>query len=106
MTHTTAGFRHVLFSSLGLLAVAFPCPAAPPEAASSRFPASEGWKPLFNGKELEGWKLRNPGAKKVWVACDDVRLDPSNPGDSSRWVPAVAPARCCFVAATAGDPTS
>ena len=62
--------------------MAFPCPAAPPEAASSRFPASEGWKPLFNGKGLEGWKFRNPGAKTVWVACDDVRLDPSNPAQA------------------------
>ncbi len=52
-------------------------PAAPPR--SERFPVSEGWKPLFNGKNLEGWKFRNPAAKKVWVVCDDVRLDPSDP---------------------------
>jgi hypothetical protein len=68
---------------LGLLIVllcAAALPAAPPEPQEERFPSGEGWKPLFNGKDLEGWKFRNPQAKKVWVACDDVRLDPSNPG--------------------------
>jgi hypothetical protein len=39
-----------------------------------------GWKPLFNGKDLDGWKLRNPDAKKVWMVCDQVRLDPKDPG--------------------------
>jgi 3-keto-disaccharide hydrolase len=53
--------------------------AVEPGQASDRFPASEGWKPLFNGKNLEGWKFRNPAARKVWVACDQVRLDPANP---------------------------
>ena len=52
------------------------CRARAPER---RFPSSEGWKPLFNGKDLDGWKFRNPTAKKVWVACDDVRLDPAEP---------------------------
>lgn len=42
-------------------------------------PSSEGWKPLFNGKDLEGWKFRNPNAKKTWVVCDDVKLDPADP---------------------------
>ncbi len=48
-------------------------------AISPRFPSSEGWKPLFNGKDLSGWKFRNPSAAKVWKVCDDVRLDPSDP---------------------------
>jgi hypothetical protein len=43
------------------------------------FPAGKGWKPLFNGKNLDGWKFRSPSAKQVWVACDDVQLDPANP---------------------------
>ena len=51
--------------------------AAEPQA--ERFPRSDGWKPLFNGKNLDGWKPRNPRAKNVWVACDDVRLDPAQP---------------------------
>ena len=48
-----------------------------------KFPAEEGWKPLFNGKDLSGWTFRNPRAKKVWVVCDQVRLDPA---DSARLV--------------------
>jgi hypothetical protein len=41
--------------------------------------ADDRWKPLFNGKDLSGWTARNPRAKKVWVVCDDVRLDPADP---------------------------
>lgn len=51
-------------------------PSQPP---SQRFPASDGWKPLFNGKNLDGWTFRDPTARKAWKVCDDVRLDPSNP---------------------------
>ena len=58
-------------------------PARQP-ARPTVFPASEGWRPLFNGKDLAGWKFRNPRAKKVWIVCDDVRLDPA---DSSRLSP-------------------
>jgi len=46
-------------------------------ADDSRF---AGWRPIFNGFDLTGWTFRNPGAKAVWVVCDDVKLDPSNPG--------------------------
>ena len=42
-------------------------------------PRPGGWRPLFNGKDFSGWKLRNPDAKKTWVVCDDVRLDPADP---------------------------
>jgi Domain of Unknown Function (DUF1080) len=48
------------------------------------FAAESGWKPLFNGKDLAGWTFRNPHAKKVWVVCSEVGLDPA---DSSRLVP-------------------
>jgi hypothetical protein len=71
--------RTLLFSALvlagGLLTLMLPFPTA--RAADA--PASEGWKPLFNGKDLSGWTALNPKAKKVWVACDDVRLDPKDP---------------------------
>lgn len=50
-------------------------------ADDSRF---AGWRPLFNGFDLTGWTPRDPNAPKVWVVCDDVRLDPSNP---ARFVP-------------------
>jgi hypothetical protein len=49
--------------------------AAPPDGSS----AKEGWTPLFNGKDLTGWTFRNPGAKKTWVVCDNVKLDSADP---------------------------
>jgi hypothetical protein len=67
--------------------VGSPVPADEPARAArpaQRFAVEEGWKPLFNGKDLSGWKFRNPGAKKVWVVCDQVQLDPK---DSGRLVP-------------------
>ena len=54
--------------------------AGEPSADSKDFPAAAGWKPLFNCKNLDGWKFRNPAARKVWVVCDQVRLDPGNSG--------------------------
>jgi hypothetical protein len=55
--------------------------AGPPQASQSpgSFRSEDGWKPLFNGKDLSGWTFRNPRAKKVWVVCDAVRLDPADP---------------------------
>ncbi len=48
-------------------------------STASVAPAEDGWNPLFNGKDLSGWTPRNPAAKKVWVACDAVKLDPKDP---------------------------
>jgi hypothetical protein len=61
----------------------------PEEEAEARaqirtFRREDGWKPLFNGTDLSGWVFRNPRARKVWLVCDDVRLDPADP---SRLVP-------------------
>ncbi len=47
--------------------------------APSSYRPEDGWKPLFNGRDLSGWKFRNPDAKKVWIICDDVRLDGKDP---------------------------
>ncbi|MFO0951807.1 MAG: DUF1080 domain-containing protein [Isosphaeraceae bacterium] len=41
--------------------------------------AEPGWRPLFNGKDLEGWTFRRPEARRTWVVCDDVKLDPKDP---------------------------
>lgn len=41
--------------------------------------AQDGWRPLFNGKDLSGWTFRNPSARKVWRACSAVTLDPGDP---------------------------
>jgi hypothetical protein len=48
-------------------------------AQSRRFRPEDGWKPLFNGKDVSGWTFRNPRARKVWLVCDDVQLDPADP---------------------------
>jgi hypothetical protein len=65
----------VLLASVGLSQAR----ANDQDQAAERFPTSKGWKPLFNGKNLEGWKFRNPRARDVWVVCDQVSLDPANP---------------------------
>ena len=80
MRKLRATLQVVVFGLLAVFAGTGASVAAPPDPPSDRFPAAEGWKPLFGGKSLEGWKFRNPGAKNVWIVCDDVRLDPSNPG--------------------------
>src|SRR5262249_23669568 len=44
-------------------------------------PAKEG-KALFNGTDLSGWKLRDPGAKNrsKWTVCGGVKLKADMPG--------------------------
>jgi hypothetical protein len=49
------------------------------ETRAQQYSAQEGWKALFNGKDLSGWIARNPRTKKLWVVCDEVRLDPADP---------------------------
>jgi Domain of Unknown Function (DUF1080) len=65
----------------GLFAGSRAAAAAPPGQLSSarEFSRESGWRPLFNGKDLSGWKFRNPRAKQVWVVCDLVRLDAAAP---------------------------
>jgi len=75
--------RIIRVSVAGLLAVLAgnaSALAAPPQPQGEQYSSRGGWKPLFNGNTLAGWKFRNPDAKKVWVICDDVRIDPSIPG--------------------------
>jgi hypothetical protein len=66
----------VLFLAWVLIMVS---PAALPAAAPDESAAKESWTPLFNGKDLTGWKFRNPAAKKTWVVCDEIQVDPANP---------------------------
>jgi hypothetical protein len=49
------------------------------ETFAQMFRPEDGWKPLFNGKDLTGWSPRNPRARQVWTVCDEVRLDPADP---------------------------
>jgi hypothetical protein len=75
--------RHMVVAFvLGCAALAGSPTSAQPardEPAPRSFRPEDGWKSLFNGKDLSGWTFRNPRAKKVWVVCDEVRLDPADP---------------------------
>src|SRR3954469_13361989 len=42
-------------------------------------PSGDGWVPLFNGKDLSGWKMRHQEGSAAWKIVSDVRLDPSDP---------------------------
>lgn len=55
--------------------------AAGAEEPRTPLPAPDkgGWIALFNGRDLTGWHFKNPKAKRVWVACSEVRIDPANP---------------------------
>jgi hypothetical protein len=74
--------RSAIVTALVMLTGSIVAAAEPPQGTSpaQQFPAQEGWKTLFNGKDLTGWIARNPRAKKLWVVCDQVRLDPADPG--------------------------
>jgi hypothetical protein len=60
-----------LAAMLGILSTA-PARAAAPTA-------DEGWTPLFNGKDLSGWKFRQQAGSQAWKVVSDVRLDPADP---------------------------
>lgn len=74
--------RSAIVAGLAMLTGSIAAATEPPQSTSTaqQFPAQEGWKTLFNGKDLTGWIARNPRAKKLWVVCDQVRLDPVDPG--------------------------
>lgn len=41
--------------------------------------AGAGGEKLFNGKNLDGWKLRHPTESKIWVVVGGVKIDPRDP---------------------------
>ena len=41
-------------------------------AVAEQRDATEGWIPLFNGKDLSGWKPRNPDLPNGWKVVDGV----------------------------------
>jgi hypothetical protein len=82
-----------------LVAVALSAGVLPAHPAVAQQP-SDSWRPLFNGKDLSGWTFRNPSAKKVWLVCSDVKLDP---GDSSRLLPIGAGGTASAVLLCGGD---
>lgn len=36
-------------------------------------------KPLFNGKDLSGWKMKHEAGAKAWSVVGDAKLDPADP---------------------------
>ncbi len=42
---------------------------------------TEGFRPLFNGKDLTGWHLRNPKGHNSWSVEDGVLKNTVNPGE-------------------------
>ena len=63
--------RTLALLSLGtLLATASACLAAD----------DAGFKPLFNGKDLTGWKLRRPDGPNSWTVKDGVLINTVNKG--------------------------
>src|SRR5437660_11271832 len=42
---------------------------------------SEGFRPLFNGKDLTGWKLRNPNGHNSWTVENGVLKNTVNKGE-------------------------
>lgn len=71
-------FRSLCILSVSLLAASGAAADAGNAADAAQSPR-DGWIELFNGKDLSGWKFRNPTAKNLWVVCRAVRLDPKDP---------------------------
>jgi hypothetical protein len=45
------------------------------------FGADGGFRPLFNGKDTSGWKLRNPHGHNSWSVKDDILVNTVNKGE-------------------------
>lgn len=50
----------------------------PPAAAGKQ---EEGFRPLFNGKDLAGWKLRNPDGPHSWTVSNRELINTVNKGE-------------------------
>lgn len=42
---------------------------------------AEGFRPLFNGKDLTGWKLRNPSGRPSWKVEDGLLINTVRKGE-------------------------
>src|SRR5438067_2201740 len=56
-----------------LALIPFPAPAAETDA--------DGFRPLFNGKDTDGWKLRNPNGHNSWRVEDGILKNTVNKGE-------------------------
>jgi hypothetical protein len=55
------------------------CILSTPPARGAGPSTDQGWTPLFNGKDLAGWKFRQQAGSQAWKVVSDVRLDPADP---------------------------
>src|SRR5688572_21526147 len=49
--------------------------------AFSALAADQGFRPLFNGKDISGWKLRKPDGHNSWSVKDGVLMNTVNKGE-------------------------
>ena len=77
MIPPTAARRNTFFVTLASLMVALV--TAFPANGAGDATGGEGWEPLFNGKDLTGWKYRRQQGTEAWKVVSDVRLDPTDP---------------------------
>ena len=67
--------RHTLKPVLVLTVVVFASLALSVSLRGAR-EKHDGWQPLFNGKDLAGWKPRHEAEYDVWTVVSDAKLDP------------------------------
>jgi len=48
---------------------------------SAAMAADSGFRPLFNGKDTSGWKLRNPNGNNSWNVKDGILVNTVNKGE-------------------------
>src|SRR5436190_13771475 len=48
---------------------------------SAAIAADSGFRPLFNGKDTSGWKLRNPQGHNSWSVKDGILVNTVNKGE-------------------------
>jgi Domain of Unknown Function (DUF1080) len=77
-----------LFIAIGLL-MALNCGAKkePPQNTLSKNEIKDGWKLLFNGKDLEGWKHFNGGEITGWKVEDGILKNSGVGSDAGGDVP-------------------
>lgn len=70
--------------ALGSLLIAG-CASSPeahqPIAASAKQLAKEGFHPLFNGRDLSGWKLRRADGHPSWTVANGELINTVNTGE-------------------------
>lgn len=51
------------------------------QKAEVTFSEDEGWVAMFNGRDLSGWRSKEPNRKHEWIATESVHFDPDKSPD-------------------------